>query len=170
MVRFSARIGKFGQKGEKSGWTYVTVPAAVAEQLYPGCHRSFRVKGKLDQHPIRQTALLPMGDGDFILPLNASLRKALGKDSGASLELALEADRSEPAMHPGFAEALKADADARAFFSSQPPAHQRYYSKWIERAKTEATRTRRIVLAVAALGRHLNFAEMLRWQREQRIR
>ncbi len=41
--------------------------------------QSFRVKGLLDNHPIAQTALLPAGDGAFILPINAAMRKGIGK-------------------------------------------------------------------------------------------
>jgi hypothetical protein len=47
MVQFTAIIKRFGQQGEKTGWTYIEVPAAMAEQLVPGNRKSFRVKGKL---------------------------------------------------------------------------------------------------------------------------
>lgn len=79
MVNFVTSILKFDQQGEKSGWTYITIPAKIAEQLQPGNKKSFRVKGKLDDHAINGVALLPMGGGDFIMALNADLRKAIGK-------------------------------------------------------------------------------------------
>jgi len=34
----------------------------------PNNKKSFKVKGTLDSHTIKQTALIPMGDGSFILP------------------------------------------------------------------------------------------------------
>ncbi len=66
-----------------------TIPPDIAEKLKPGFKKSFRVKGKLDKYPIAQQALLPMGNGEFILPLKASLRKAIHKNKGAMLKLSL---------------------------------------------------------------------------------
>ena len=83
MVSYSTSIKQFGQQGEKTGWTYIDVPADIAEKLKPGYRKSFRVKGKLDDHAISQSALLPMGDGGYILPLNAAIRKAIHKKKGA---------------------------------------------------------------------------------------
>jgi hypothetical protein len=47
--------------------------------LRPGNKKSFRVKGKIDAHPIRGIALLPMGGGRFIMALNAEMRKEMEK-------------------------------------------------------------------------------------------
>ncbi len=44
--------------------------------------------------PLAQQALLPMGKGVFIMPLNASLRKAIHKNKGAMLKLRLEEDKT----------------------------------------------------------------------------
>ena len=79
MIKFNATIKKFAQQGEKTGWTYIELPAAVAEKLQPGKKQSFRVKGSLDAFVIKGIALIPMGGGDFILPLNASIRKGVKK-------------------------------------------------------------------------------------------
>lgn len=59
MVQFTAVIQQFAEQGEKTGWSYVTIPADIAQKLKPGNKKSFRVKGKLDAHPIAQQALLP---------------------------------------------------------------------------------------------------------------
>lgn len=32
MVNFNALIKKFGDKSEKTGWTYIEIPAAIAKQ------------------------------------------------------------------------------------------------------------------------------------------
>ena len=32
--------------GEKTGWSYIEIPAAIAQQLKPNYKKSFRVKGK----------------------------------------------------------------------------------------------------------------------------
>ena len=74
MVQFTATIHKFEKQGEKSGWTYIEIPADIAQQLKPGNKKSFRVKGKLDQFKIAGVSLLPMGGGSFIMAINATMR------------------------------------------------------------------------------------------------
>src|SRR5829696_9146339 len=93
MISYSTTILKFDKQGEKTGWTYIMVPAELAGQLKPGFKKSFRVKGRLDDFTINQVALLPMGDGNFIMPLNASMRKGTGKKKGAQLKVQLAEDK-----------------------------------------------------------------------------
>ena len=54
------------------------------------------------------------------------------------------------------------DPVANSFFKTLPGSHQRYFSKWIDDAKTDQTRTKRIALAVNALAKEHNYGEMLR--------
>jgi hypothetical protein len=43
-----------------------------------------------------------------------------------------------------------------------PPSHQAYWSKWIESAKTEGTRTKRITQSVIALAKKFDYGQMIR--------
>jgi len=94
MIKFTTTILKFESKGEKTGWTYIVIPAEFAQQLKPNFKKSFYIKGKLDSHTIKQKALIPMGEGDCILPLNAEICKATGKRKGAQLNVQLTLDES----------------------------------------------------------------------------
>jgi len=164
MVQYTTEILKFKQQGEKTGWSYIEVPANIAKKLKPGCKVSFRVKGKLDNFPIKQVALLPMGGGDFIIPINATLRRGIKKTKGATLNVQLEEDTNEFTFNADFIACLEDEPEALKFFKSQPGSHQKYFSKWIDSAKTDATKAKRIAMAVNGLARHLNYAEMLREQ------
>src|ERR1700739_1202880 len=93
MIRCTTKILRFAEMGEKTGWTYIRIPAALAQQLTPD-KKSFRVKGRLDDHPIQKMALIPMGEGDFIMALNAGIRKAIRKQQGATLRVELEVDKA----------------------------------------------------------------------------
>ena len=42
MVKFTTSILKFKEQGEKTGWTYIDVPAKIAEQLKPNNKKSFQ--------------------------------------------------------------------------------------------------------------------------------
>jgi hypothetical protein len=162
MVTYQTTILKFARQGEKTGWTYIEVPADIAQKLKPGNKRSFKVKGKLDGFSISAVALLPMGSGNFIMPLNAALRKGIGKRAGAVIHLSLEADHTVYQLNSDLMESLADEKDALAFFHSLTPSHRNYFSKWIEAAKTEETYAKRIALTVNALVRRQGYPEMLR--------
>lgn len=162
MITFSTLIKRFGKQGEKTGWTYIEISASQAQKLNPGKRTGYRVKGKLDQHSIQRVALLPMGKGRFIIPLNVKMRKAIGKSSGDKLNVSLEVDERTLQPSAVFMRCLKDDARAMAHFKTLSGSHQRYFSKWIEEAKTTETKTKRITMAVIALASGQGFPEMLR--------
>ena len=162
MKRFKAEILKFGEMGEKTGWTYFIIPAAISNKVKPDWKRSYRVKGLLDKHPIKGIALLPMGEGDFIMPLNTALRKAIRKKHGDSLQVQLEEDKTEFVLNPDMMLCLADEPEALKNFKKQPGSHQRYFSKWIDSVRSDTLKARRIAQTVNAMLRGQNFAEMLR--------
>jgi hypothetical protein len=166
MVQFTTTILQFAKQGEKTGWTYISIPEKIAQQLKPGNKKSFRVKGKLDTYAIKAVALLPMGGGDFIMAVNAAMRKGIGKRKGATVKVQLLADDKPPELNRELMECLADEPVALAFFNSIPKSFQHYFSKWIESAKTDPTKTKRIAMAVSALARKMNFPEMIRAQKK----
>jgi hypothetical protein len=162
MVQFTATIQKFEEMGDKSGWSYISISAKIAQQLFPGNKRSFRVKGKLDKHSIKGVALLPMGGGDFIMALKADVRKAIGKQKGATVELQLTLDKVPYKINQELLDCLADEPEAKAHFNSMPPSHQAYWSKWIESAKTEPTKTKRIAQSIIALAKKFDYGQMIR--------
>lgn len=162
MYSYTTTILKFGKQGEKSGWTYIEVPADVAQELLPGNKKSFRVKGKLDNYSIQGVALLPMGKGDFIMPLNLKMRKGFGKRYGAMLQVQLEVDVSAYILNADLMACLNDEPKALAFFKKLATSHQNYFSKWIDSAKTDATKAKRITQTVNALSKNQGFPEMMR--------
>ncbi|MDQ3279757.1 MAG: YdeI/OmpD-associated family protein [Bacteroidota bacterium] len=168
MVQFTTTIRKFDKQGEKTGWTYVQISAENAENINPGVKTSYRVKGKLDAFAIEKTALLPMGDGSFIIPLNAAIRKGICKGKGDILRVQLELDTTPPALDVDFLECLHDEPEALRFFQSLTKGHQNYFSKWVESAKTSPTKAKRIAMAVIALSRGLGFSEMLQSQKAEK--
>jgi hypothetical protein len=168
MFFFSTDIKKFGTKGEKTGWTYIVVPDAITKKLNPGVKKSYRVKGKLDNYKIEKTALVPMGGGDFILAINAAMRKATGKRVGATLKIQLELDNSAILPPAELLECLHDEPEALKYFNSLPQGHRNYFTKWIESAKTEPTKTKRIALVIKTMVRKMDFGAMLREERDER--
>ena len=162
MITFTTTIQKFAKQGEKTGWTYIEISVSQAKKIKPDTKVSFRVKGTLDSFAIQKTALLPMGDGKFIMPLNASIRKGIGKKHGEKLKVSLEVDEREIELSRDLMKCLKYDPQAIAFFKTLPKGHQQYFSKWIESAKTTQTKTKRIVMALIAFNKKQGYSEMMR--------
>lgn len=162
MVSFNTIIKKFEKQGEKTGWTYFEVPVDASDELMPGNKKGFRVKGKLDNFSIKRIALLPMGGGIFIMPLNAAMRKGIGKRKGAMLQVKLEVDETKFVHNKDFMACLDDDPPAKKHFAALTKSHREYFSKWIDAAKTEPTKTKRIAMAVNALAKKWGFPEMLR--------
>ena len=166
MVAFNAVIKKFQRNGEKTGWTYIIIPAATAHQLKPGFRKSFRIKGKIDDVKIEKASILPMGDGDFILALKKELRNKIGKSVGATLKVQIQEDKREIEIFPELLSCLEDEPEAYKAFMKMPPSHRRYYSKWITDAKTDHTRVKRIAITVGAMLTNKTFAEALKSARE----
>lgn len=166
-ITFDAVIKKFGQQGEKTGWRYIEIPATIAQQLFPGNKKAFRVSGIIDNFPIDKLALMPMGDGKFILPINAATRKGTGKDTGHKLSITFRHDTGDLPMDQDLLDCLEEDPVAKEAFLGLTPGHRNYFSKWISQAKTDATKAKRIALTLDALVRNMDFGQMLREQKKK---
>jgi hypothetical protein len=161
MIQFKTVIEKFGQMGEKTGWTYIVIPKKISDKLKPNYRKTFRVKGNLDNYPIKNVALFPRGDGDFIMAINATMRKNIKKNKGAEIIVKLETDDKPAPLNKDLLECIK-DEEAKVYFETLTPGHKRYFSNWIDSAKTEPTKAKRIAQTITALSRKQDFGQMLR--------
>jgi hypothetical protein len=163
MIIFKAEIERFATMGEKTGWSYIFIPAALSNQLNPDCKVSYRVKGLLDNVAITGVGILPMGGGDFIMALKASLRKQLRKEAGAELFVQLELDNDFKIVLPLEMElCLDEDDRCKANFLKLPKSHQNYYINWYNSAKTEPTKIKRLTMIMKAMEGQMTFSEMMR--------
>lgn len=162
MVELELEMQKYGKMGEKTGWTFVEIDQLLAQQLNPDTKTSFRVKGQIDNVKIKQLALIPIGEGNFILPMKADLRRKLKKEHGCKVKVKLELDTSEFELSKDFAACLDDEPKAREFFETLTKGHQRYFSNWIESAKTIETKTKRITQAIFGLSNQMGYPEMIR--------
>jgi hypothetical protein len=168
MVSFTAVLKRFGSNGEKTGWTYIDIPFECAEQLMPGNRKGFRVKGKIDQHSIQSIALLPIGGGQLILTVNATMRKAIRKQKGDTVTVKLAVDHSEIKPPSELMECLADEPEALDYFNSLTKSHRGYFIKWIDSARTEPTKAKRIVDTINALSKKLDYGAMLRSLKKDR--
>ncbi|HCL05567.1 MAG TPA: hypothetical protein DHW64_06215 [Chitinophagaceae bacterium] len=168
MIRFETILQQFGEKGDKTGWTYIQVPQDLAEQLQPGSRKTFRVKGKIDAFAIKGVALMPMRDGSFMLPVNAAMRKGIHKKKGAMVVVSISVDKTPPAIPPALKECLDDEPKAMEFFQQLTLSNRNYFIKWIEGVKNEMAQAKRIAQTIDALLLKQNFVDMMRAHKAQK--
>jgi hypothetical protein len=88
--------------------------------------------------------------GEFMVGLNKEVRTGAGVQAGdtVSLELTLDTEQRTVEVPPALAEALDADPEAKTTFEGLAFTHRKEFARWIEEAKREETRTRRVTQAL----------------------
>lgn len=162
MPAFKTIIQKFGNNKDKTGWSYVEMPVDVWKKLKLKNRREFRVKGFIDDVKIERLSCMPAKEGHFIIPLNAELRKKLGKNEGAMLNLKIEVDNSPALQSAELMECLNEDEIALKQFNSLLLSHRNYFHRYVYTAKGAATKAGRIVNVINAMHKKQNFGEMIR--------
>src|SRR5690606_8181662 len=132
--------------------------------------QTFRVRGQIDGHPFNGLALMPKGEGDYYLAINATMRRVLGKGVGDPLLLHLEEDVDFKITMPEDLEIclLEEEGDLMDKFMALAMSHRNYFIKYITDAKTEPPRTKRIAMTVEAMVLGIDFGAMIRLDKSRR--
>ena len=147
MHQFEAQL----KKGiNRQGWTYIDVPASVCREL----NRKGKIKvcGNIDAGNFR-SSFLPKGDGTYYLFVNRPLLKMINKTAGDYVTVTFAEDTAPRTVdvpddiRRAFAENPKAEDTFTGFSYS----HKKELMEWINDAKKEETRKRRIVKAILML-------------------
>lgn len=120
--------------------------AAVGE----GAKR-FPVLATIDGYSWRTTVTRMRGE--FLLGLNRAVREAAHVEAGDTVELKLELDSAPPDVEvpAALADALAGDRAARSAFAGLASTHCKEYARWVQEAKREDTRQRRVAQALEML-------------------
>jgi hypothetical protein len=115
-------------------------------------HKYIPVVATVDGTSVR-TTLMPAGGGRYRMQFNADLRKAANADAGdlVGVTLAFDPGSREVNVPKDLAASLRKHSKARKAFEKCPPGHRRQIVKWMDEAKSEIVRQRRIARVIDIL-------------------
>lgn len=154
------RIAQSGFKMSK--WTYIAIKDFPAE--LKGNNGNARVRGWIDNYELKQYKLLPLKDGGMMLPLNAAVRKKIGKGEGDKVHVMLYSDDSPLVIPDDILVCLMDSPKAYDYFISLSESNQKYYIDWIDAAKKVETKAERILKMMERLENGLKFYD---WVKEE---
>ncbi|MEO5925261.1 MAG: YdeI/OmpD-associated family protein [Bryobacteraceae bacterium] len=97
--------------------------------------------------------LIKMGGPHHIVGVPKGIRVKAGKNIGDTIEITVEADNSRPevVVPTDLEAAFVGEDEAKEFFDGMAYTHRKEYVRWIESAKREETRVRRVEKAILML-------------------
>lgn len=131
------------------GGAYVDVPFDVEQKFGK---KRVPVVATIDGETYRGS-LVRMGGECHMLLIRKDIREKIGKGIGDSVSVTLQEDTTPRTVEvpADLAQALASDAVAAAFFEGLSFTHRREYVQWVEGAKRDETRRRRIEKTVSLL-------------------
>lgn len=141
-LRFTTSVVKQGSR------CWVVMPDDLPQRWGEKPH--YYLTGEIAGRPFRGRT--EQQKGAVVLPLGATWLKDNGVEPNQRVEchLRLESPLLDE-LAADIREAIQADPDAQAFFESIAPFYRKGYLRWIESARTPATRSKRIAETVQCL-------------------
>ena len=122
------------------------------EEIF-GSKGQVKVRGTINGYPYRSSAM-PGGDGTHYMVVKKEIRDKIKATQGSIVTVTLARDQEERivALPDDFKKALASDEKANNIFGTFSYSRQKEYVDWIESAKTEATRLKRILGAIEKIS------------------
>jgi hypothetical protein len=135
----------------KGGWTYAQIPDIKKNK--DAAFGMIKVCGTIDTYEIGGYSIMPMGNGNFFLPVKAEIRKKIGKEEGDHVHVKLYKDDAPYKIPEAFELILREEPGAYDRFTSYKKWEQRMCINWIYSAKREEIVKERIIKTLYRLQR-----------------
>lgn len=150
LIHKNCVLEKFPGKG---GWTFARLPKIQKDKkTWFGL---VKVRGTIDSYAIRKYHLMPIGNGELMLPVKAEIRKQIKKKEGDTVKVILYKD-DEPLEIPNeLLLCLQDEPKALKFFNALSESEKKFYIQWVYSAKKEETIINRMATTVNRLAANL---------------
>jgi hypothetical protein len=151
-IRFKAKLFRPVDSKKGDSWTFLILPKNASSKL--PSRGMTAIEGTMNGCPFH-AVLEPDGQKSHWLKVNRKLSEAARADAGdvVALEIAAATKKPEPEAPEDLNKALAAAAPkTRAVWSDITPIARRDWIQWINSAKQEETRARRIKNACSMLA------------------
>lgn len=161
------------EKSDNKLWgCHFSVPKAVAQKLIDGSSR--RVVCTLNNATEYQCALLPHGNGTFVITVNKKLRDTLKLTFGMAVQVSLKKDESKYGlpMPEELEELFRQDKEARLLFHALTAGKQRTLLYIIGSAKGPDGRVSRAIIITKHLKTNagkINYKELFQALKKSNI-
>ncbi len=144
-IRFTAKLVR------SEGWLCINMPKAASKKL--GSIARVPVVGKINGFPIRTSAFPVAGETHMIL-VNKEMQRGANVGSGDTVAVSIEVDTQKRTVSipKDLAKAMAKKPAVKAAFEKLSYSHRKEYVRWIDDAKKEETRARRIEKAVSMMS------------------
>lgn len=134
---------------EKGGWTYIVVKEIPkAEQKKHGMDK---LEGTMDGHKLAKVSLMPMKNGNLFMPVNAEIRKAIGKEAGAWVDLVIYNVAKEEetlSAEETLLLCLEDEPTAKSNFENYTEVERAAFYTWIEASGSDEIKVNRIAKSI----------------------
>jgi hypothetical protein len=135
LITFKTEIQKEG------AFTFMAIP--FSPRAVWGAKPRYNVTGTINGFAVR--GCLGALKQNYFLRLSTTWLRESGINVGDEVSVKLEPEEArEIKLAADIAKALSQNKNAQALFNALPPSHQKKYIQWIESAKREGTRAKRI--------------------------
>lgn len=142
----------------KGGWTFIVI--SEIPKAKRGYFGMVKVSGRIDNYALDHVNLMPMKNGNLFLPVKAEIRKHIGKEAGAWVDLVLYSDelastKDSLSTAEEFLLCLEDEPIALKTYQKHNREEQQSLINWIDDAKNEAAKVERMAQAIDCLAKNL---------------
>ncbi len=140
------------------GWVCLNLPKYASGKL--GSRGRVPITGSINGFPIR-TSAFPVAGRTHMILVNKDMQQGANVGAGDRVNVVIEVDTKPRTVKvpADVKKALARSPAAKAAFEKLSYTHRKEYVRWIEDAKKDETRARRIQKAVATLSRRTRTPE-----------
>lgn len=138
----------------KGGWTYVIIPPLPVTKKNFGM---VKVKGTVDGYSFKGYNLFPMKTKEHFFPIKAEIRKKIFKQEGDYVKIVLFEDNDPLEIPVELELCLLDDEVAKQTFYGFKESEQKLWCDWINAAKREETKVKRIAETLNKLSLGMRF-------------